>query len=247
MTMKILKSGPWISSFPPKPFLEKLDELKSAEGKRKILNLTKFRISLFTILTTYTWIGFILERIDNDLYNDLEFLEKLQLASQGVRVTADELPPSNTHLTHIDITSLIVFLNILMDDVTRFLKFLFRGESTPKTKSFDQLKKTMNNLEGQKLEELNGIIQNTDWYQDLKDLRDKPIVHRGEKDSAIGRHGEKIGIYLRYIQDQEVRETFISNLEIDTICKNVNNFLTDLNEFLCENFDYLPLEVAKMD
>lgn len=78
--------------------------------------------------------------IDNDLYNDLEFHKKLRLVSQGVRVTVDELPPSNPHLTNIDIVSLIVFLNILMDDTARFLKFLFRGESTPKTKNFDKLK-----------------------------------------------------------------------------------------------------------
>lgn len=242
---KILKCKPWIGSFPLGLFLEKLNELKTAEGKRGILILTKFRVSLFTILITYTWIGFILKRIDNDLYNDLEFHKKLRLASQGVRVTADELSPSNPHLTNIDIVSLIVFLNILMDDIARFLKFLFRSESTPKTKNFDKLKKTMNNLEGQKLEELNRIIQNTDWYQELKELRDKPIVHKGQKDSGIGIQGERIGIYLRYIQDRKIRETFISNLEIDRICENVYDFLKSLNEFLCRNFDYLPLEATK--
>jgi len=234
-----------MESFPLNPFQEKLLELKSAEGKRRILIQTKFRVSLYTILTNYTWIGFIQKRIDNDLYNDLEYLKKLQLISQGVRVTADELPPSNAHLTHIDITSLMIFLNILMDDVTRFLKFLFRGESTPKTKSFDKLKKTINNLEGPKLEELNRIIQNTDWYTELKDLRDKPIIHHGDRDSGIGRQGNRIGIYLRYIQDRKIREKFISNLEIDIICGNVYCFLKDLNEFLCKNFDYLPLEVIK--
>jgi len=242
---KILKCKPWIGSFPLSLFLEKLNELKSAEGKRRILILTKFRVSLFTIFTTYTWIGLILKRIDNDLYNDLEFHKKLRLVSQGVRATADELPPSDPHLTNIDIVSLIVFLNILMDDIARFLKFLFRSESTPKTKNFDKLKKTMNSLEGQKLEELNRIIQNTHWYQELKDLRDKPIVHKGQKDSGLGIQGERIGIYLRYIQDRKIRETFISNLEIDRICENVYGFLKSLDEFLCRNFDYLPLEVTK--
>lgn len=245
MMTKILKFKPWIGSFPLSPFLKKLDELKSAEGNRRILILMKFRVSLFTILNTYTWIGFILKRIDNDLYNDLESHKKFQLVSKGVRVTADEMPPSNPFLTNIDIVSLIVFVNILMDDITRFLRFLFRGESTPKTKNFDKLKKTMNNLEGQKLEELNRIIQNTDWYQELKDLRDEPIVHRGDKDSGIGISGERIGIYLRYIKDRKIRETFISNLEIDKICENVYGFLKGLNEFLCRNFDYLPLEVTK--
>ena len=143
MMTKILKFKPWIGAFPLSPFLNKLDELKSAEGNRRILILMKFRVSLFTILNTYTWIGFILKRIDNDLYNDLESHKKFQLVSKGVRVTADEMPPSNPFLTNIDIVSLIVFVNILMDDIARFLRFLFRGESTPKTKNFDKLKKTM--------------------------------------------------------------------------------------------------------
>jgi len=205
----------------------------------------KFRVSLFTVLTTYRWIGFILKRIDNDLYNDLESHKKFELLSEGVRATADEMPTFNPFLTNIDIISLIVFVNILMDDIARFLRFLFRGESTPKTKNFDKLKKTMNNLEGQKLEELNRIIQNTDWYQELKDLRDNPIVHRGDRDSGIGIYGERIGISLRHIKDRKIRETFMSNLEIDKICENVYRFLKDLNEFLCKNFDYLPLEVPR--
>jgi hypothetical protein len=245
MMTKILKCKLWIDSFPLNPFSKKLDELKSAEGNRRVLILTKFRISFFTILNTYTWIRFILKRIDDDLYNDLESHKKLQLVSKGVRVIVDEMPPSNTILTNIDIASLIVFLNILMDDIARFLRFLFAGESTPKTRSFDKLKKTMNNLEGQKLEELNRIIQDTDWYQELKDLRDNPIVHKGHKGSGIRISGERIGVYLRYIQDQNTRETFMSNLEIDRICENVYGFLESLNEFLCRNFDCLPLEVKK--
>ena len=245
MITKILDHTSWIGSFPLSPFLNKLDELKSAEGKRRILILTKFRVSLYTILTTYTWIGFIIKRIDDDLYNDLECHKKLQLVSQGVRVTADELPPSNPFLTNIDIVSLFVFFCILMDDIARFLRLLMRGESTPKTKDFDKFKKTLDNCEGQKLEELNRIIQNTDWYQDLKDLRDHPIVHRGDKNSGIGIHGESIGIYLRYVEKKKIKETFISNRDIDGICENVHVFLKGLNEFLCRNFDFLPLEVTK--
>ena len=241
--MKILKIKPWLGAFPLSPFFKKINELKSAEGKRRIFILVKFRSSFWTILTTYTWIGFILKRIDNDLYNDLEHQKKIRIASQGVRVTVDELPPSNISLTNIDIVSFIIFINILMDDIARFLKFIFIGNSIPKTKNFDKLKKDINNFEDHNLEELNKIIQNTDWYIELKDLRDKPIIHQGGKESSLGTQGDIIGIYLRYTQNRKIREKFMSNLEVDIICDNIYNFLKDLNEFLCENFDYLPLEV----
>ena len=177
----------------------------------------------------------------------LDFWEKLDLVHQGVKVTAKELPPSNPQLTHLDIISLIIFLNILMDDITRFLRFLLIpiDEQTPKTKDFDKLKKTISSFEGQKLEELSQIVQNTRWYEELKELRDKHIIHRGEKNSGIGIIGNEIGIHLRYMEKGTIMEKYVSNLEIDRYCENIYNFLKDLNEFLCKNFDYLPIEVTK--
>lgn len=243
--MKILKcinqSIDWLGSYPLNPFEDKLEELKTVNEKRRILILTRFRFSLWTIHITYTWIGFILERIDNDLYNHLEFNKKLHLVDKEIKITADELPPSNPHLTKIDIISLTIFLNILMDDVTHFLYYIFIGESIPETNSFADLKKTVSNFEGNELEELNRIIQNTAWYRELKDLRDKPIVHHGLRNSAIGIKGNEIGIYLHYAQNQK----FMSNREIDLIADNVRFFLIDLNEYLCKNFDYLPLNGKK--
>lgn len=244
--MKILKLKPWLGAFPLGPFFERLNELKSAEGKRRILVLVKFRSSFWTILTTYTWIGFILKRIDNDLYNDLEHQKKLRMVSQGVRVTVHELPPSNISLTNIDIVSFIIFINILMDDVTRFLNYLFIGEAKPKTQNFDKLKKTLKDYEGYKLDELNIIVQDIDWFDELKVLRDKPIIHQGGKESSLGTNGGNIiGIYLRHTQNRKIIEKFMSNLEIDIIGDNVYRFLKDLNGFLCKNFDYLPLEIHR--
>jgi hypothetical protein len=76
-------------------------------------------------------------------------------------------------------------------------------------------------------------------------MRDWSIVHRGEKDSAIGLRCTRIGIHLRYKKEQKTTEKFISSREIDVICENVYRFLKDLNEFLCKNFDYLPLEIRE--
>lgn len=225
-------------------FREKLYEMKSAEDRKRILMRTDFRVSFNTVLVTYIWIGHILKRIDNELSNDLAFLETLRLVERGVHVTVNDLPPSDPNLTNIDIMSLIIFSNILMDDIARFLNFLFWGESKPKTKNFDVLKKTIGNFDGCGLEKLKQIIQNTSWYEQLKELRDKPIVHKGKKDISIGGKGQTIGIWLRYIRDGKIKEWFYANTDIDKLCGNMLRFLTDLNTFLCQNFESLPIKVV---
>ena len=81
----------------------------------------------------------------------------------------------------------------------------------------------------------------------------RPIVGQPEpilallnpSDSGVGIHEGRIGIYLRYIQDRKIRETYISNLEIEKMCENIYGFLKDLNEFLSSNFNHLPLEEPK--
>jgi hypothetical protein len=242
--MRVLKCEFWLRSFPLGPFLARIIELETARGKRSVLILPDFRVSLFSIRTIFIWISHILTRIDNDLDNALTFHKKTESADEGIPI--DELLPlMNPSMTNIDVISLIIFLNILMDHVARFLKFLFRSESTPKTKSFYDLKKSLKDFKSPRLLELNKIIQDTDWFQNLKNLRDHPIIHRGEKHSQIGIHKERIGIHLRYVENRMVKNVFLSNLEIDKICKNIYHFLEDLNEYLCTNFDYLPLEVVK--
>lgn len=243
--MKILKSESWWSSFPLNPFKGKIEKIKIVDGKRRILILGKFHVSLWTIMNTYVWIREVLRRTDDNFSNDLEFHKKTDLASQGIRVKADELPPSNLLLTCIDVVSLVVFLNFLMDDVARFLHFLFIGNSVPKTNNFEQLKKSISSFKGTKITKLIDIIQNTPWYDELKILRDKPIVHHRNLTSGIGLIGNEIGIHLQYVQNQKILGKFISNLEIDRFSNNVYHFLIDLNEYLCDNFDYLPLEVQK--
>ena len=245
--MKVLKCEPCLGlSFPLTTFLKKLENIKTAEGKRHILVLTKFRVRLWTIIIDYNYVSEILRRIDNDLYNDLEYMKKLRLVDSGIRVKADELPPANLYLTNIDIMSLIIFLNFMMDDIARFLHFLFKGNCVPETKSFAFLKKSVSKFEGNKLEKLIEIIRNTAWYDELIILRDKPIVHhRHLPGPGIGVTGNEIGIHLHHIQDNKIVEKFLSNLEINQLSSNVSRFLVDLNAYLCNNFNCLPLEVSK--
>lgn len=239
---KILTITPWGGSFPLNQFRLKMG--KTDQSNPELANQGNLRVNFDSILTIFTWIGVILERIDNNLDNDIRHQQKLREALQGKRVKYTELPPSDINKTCIDVVSLILFLNILMDDVSRFLRFIFKGAQCPRTKGFHQLRKDLGKFQGTHVSELNGIIQSTTWYPNLKDLRDKNIVHKGEKSSMIGTNLDEIGIFIRYIENRKVHEEYFSNKKVDYYCQNVHSFLTNLNYFLVKYYDELPLEVA---
>lgn len=243
--MKILDHQPWRGTFPLAPFFQKFYRLKSAKGKKRVFMLTDFRASFYTVSVTYTWIGYILDRVDNDLYNCLVFFDILERARPR-SVSADQLPQFDAHLTTIDVMSLIIFCNILMDDIARFLGFLFWGESKPRTGSFNDLKKTIQNFDGRGMQQLKNIIQNANWFDDLKELRDKPIVHKGEREPSAIKKGQEAGVWLRYVEKGRIKERFCSNRTIDNLCNNIYGFLADLNNHLCAIFDLLPIEVNQI-
>ena len=241
--MKILNHRPWFGTFPLEPIHIKIWELSRSEGNSRFISKHKLRISLSTVNVTYTWITNILMRIDDELNNHLEFTKKIRLLPEGVPVSFDELPPASSHLVNLDINSLIIYLHILMDDVSRFMEYLFVENRLLKHDKFLRLKNSINNYEGDRIEELNTIIQKTKWYNELNQLRKQPVVHTGVKIGGIEVRGETVGVYLRHFigKKNRLKSKFISNLEIDEMCDNVHSFLNELNEFLCTNFDYLPL------
>ena len=229
------------------PFRIKLVEFEVAEERQRILKNLILQFSLTTVSTTYRWVAEISRRIDDNLYNETGRFDILRRASQGERIIRDNLPPANSFLTTLDINSLIMFLDILLDDASRFLEYLFIEPHFLKFSSFKDLKNSMNNCEGERIDDLNKIIQRTDWYLELNRLRNESVVHVGARDSMVGMQGENVGIYLRTRtkRDKISEETFMSNLEIDELCDNVHSFLRELNDYLCNNFDYLPLESRK--
>lgn len=238
--MKILNHSPWFGTFPLNPFRRKIWELN--EGNSSFTSMRKASIPLNTVLVTYTWITYILERIDNSMSNHLIFSKKLDSAQRGEHVSFEALPPSGYFL-NLDINSFIIYLHILMDDVSRFMEYLFIENSILKHNKFLRLKNSLNNCIGDKIEELSVIFQKTEWYKELNDLRRQPAVHTGVRIGGIVTQGEIVGIYLRHFigKKRRLKSIFISNLEIDEMCDNAHSFLEELNGFLCTNFDYLPL------
>lgn len=244
--MKILNHSPWFGTFPFKRFRTKIWGLKVSEGKSRFISGHHARISLNTVLVTYSWISDILERIDNSMNNHFIFSRKLDSVKRGEHVSVKELPPSG-HFLNLDINSLIIFLHILLDDVSRFKEYLFVENRILQYDKFLRLKKSLKKCNGDKIKELSVIFQKTEWYKKLNDLRRQPVVHTGVRMGQIMTSGENIGVYLMQFKGKKKRidSVLISNLEIDEMCDNIHSFLEELNEFLCVNFDYLPFNIKE--
>ena len=244
--MKILNHHPWFGTYPLKPFFIKIWELGLSKGNSRFISKQELRISLSTVNVTYTWITNILMRIDNELNNHLEFSKIIGLLPESVPVSIDNLPPDSATLANLDINSLVIFLHILMDDISRFMEYLFVENNIAKQGKFLSFKKSIDTCEGDKIEELNEIVQRTKWYGELNDLRRLPAVHMGVRIGGIEVRGENVGVYFRHYKGKKgkkrkLKSKYISNLEIDDLCDNVHSFLEELNEFLCVNLDHLPL------
>jgi len=225
----VLKDILWSGHFPLADFRKKIVDLKpgQVEGRRRVLIKPIFKLHLESVISLYTWIGFILKRMDIILSKSLE-----------------EEFPSQIHYLNIDIMSFIVFCHIMMDKIARLFDYLLWGQSKPKTRDFRRFKDDISNYTGNKLEDLKKIIEKISWYKEFDDVRDDPIVHKGYHQSALQRMGKRIGIILGHINGNgKYHENFYSDIEIKKLSINILKFLADINNFLCENFDFIPLEV----
>jgi hypothetical protein len=247
LEMRVLNHTPWGGAFPLSHFNKKIHEFEVVDERQNVLKNLYFQYSLGTVSTTYQWLVNIIERIDENFFNVIPHSKILARVSQGDRIHYDELPPIKVPVINLDVYSLIIFLDILLDDTSRFLEYLFIEPHFLKFGCFKDLKYSMNKCGGERIEELNKIIQSTDWYLELNKLRNQPVVHIAARQNMIERRGDNVGIYLRTRTSKyKISEIkFMSNLVIDELCDNVHSFLKELNNFLCNNFDYLPMESRK--
>jgi hypothetical protein len=250
--MKILKCDIWLSSpFPLAPFTEKLGSVKIEQEKTQVwAKKSELWVRLWAVTVDYSHVREILRRIDEDFFDSLECLRKLGQDVKGIRVKSDELLPANyIQLTNIDVTSLVLFIKFLMDDIARFMRLLLKPSErcSPKFKNFTIFKKTILNFEGNKLEKLKQIIEDAydTWFEEIDIIRNKPIVHFRRVPLNLCLEGNEIGVRLQYRANNKTEEKFISNLQVDYLCNHAYRFLIDLNEYLCSNFEHLPLEISE--
>jgi len=222
----------WYGHYPLDPFRKKLMQLKISNiknNKQKIFLSPKFRLFLESIGYVYTFIGFIIKRIVDEISNDMK-----------------EEFPSSIYQINIDIYSFILFSHILMDKIPHLINYLVKGETKPKIKSFTSFKKEINKCKGEHIDELKEIINRTSWYKQLDSLRDKAIVHKGRETASLGRTIDDIGIYFHWFDDKNnFNEYYFSNKHVEQLANNILTLLRELDVFFIKYFHEFPIKIEK--
>jgi len=240
MSQKILDYECWLVGSPLGQFLSRLDELRPQalkETKREVLVLTRFRVCIWEITAFSRYLGWILERLSDDFS---KFLEPDLTPSHGKTVEFW----ATIYPVNLDFISFILFARILMDKISSLLHMIVVGEDKPSEISFYDWRKRVGDYEGEGLEELKKIINDADWFDELKDVRDDYIVHHGMLLSpSIGIVGEQIE--LRFYSHTRKRDVAFTIKKIQKLSDDIHQFLEDLTGFLCDNLDLLPITILK--
>lgn len=243
MSTKILDYHSWIGKWPLGPFedkLSKLDPQKLKGSKRYKLVLMGFRALLWDILNFLRYIGFIIKRLND---NFLKCLNPDLTPKRGIEF-ARTGGFGNIWAINVDLISFIFFSRILMDKISRLLFNIVDGGNKPSSKSFQDWRKKIGKYDGEGLGELRKIIENADWFDELKTLRDDYIVHHGFQLAHIAVSENQLGMDLR--SSSKEKEVFYTIESIQKLSQKMYEFLEDLNKFLCDNFDLLPIRITKI-
>lgn len=224
----------WLSS-PMGPFLDKLRTMKPDEvldTKRYRLVLMKFHVKIWDIISYGNKIGWILKRLDEDVKLILDSRKK-----GALDITFGTLPYAS-----IDIDSFLIFSRILMDKIARILYDIIDCRKKPSETSFHEWRKSIDKYEGEHFEGFRQLLNNADWFTDLKDLRDDYVTHSGISIGGVILDGT---ISFQLVTKLKGKQKIISLDEIITLSEQLYSFLQDFNRILCAHFNILPIKVTK--
>ena len=152
----------------------------------------------------------------------------------------------------LDVKTLIININIFMDVLAKFLVlFIKKSEKLPESKNFPRFKKHLKNYKGREIDELKKIIyENTEWFDDIKDLRDDFVIHH-----PAGRHALEFFDGIAHIPLTTTKKEYnrghiidgaiaksISLEKIDSTLSQLKELLKELNKYLYEKINTLPFE-----
>jgi len=151
----------------------------------------------------------------------------------------------------LDVKTLLINIMIFMDILTQFLSLCIKSKKQPRSSSFARFKKDLKNYRGRGIDELKEMIyENTDWFDEVKDLRDDFIVHHPAARHTLEFHDgiahiplttTKKGYDQRHIVLGAIAKS-ISIEKIDSTLSQLKELLKELNEYLCERINTLPFE-----
>ena len=158
MEYALLDYVSWLfTSSPLGAFLERLRELKPDElkgTKRYKMVLAGFHALVWDVLIFSGHVGWIIRRLDVDISH---CLEPDLTPKRGRRLAT--IPFETFSLLAVDLSSLILFGRILMDKIARLMHNIIVGEAIPSSSDFTDWRSKVDELKGEDLEELRGIIE----------------------------------------------------------------------------------------
>lgn len=236
MPEKILDWETWFTSTPLSPFIEKLDTLdpEKVKGTNRWKYVTPiYRFLVWDIITMFRWIGQTLRRLNRDFHNVIndDHRPKKEPEDNYFNVL---------FLVNIDFNTLIGFLGILLEKVARLLYNSTEG-NRPYSIRFSKWRDDMVNGKYLVPNDLEELMRKTLWYSKFEKLRNKYTIHYGY---SIGGIVDNTKIQL-LSHNEEDKEILYNIDDMQELCYDVISFFEELNKFLCENFDSLPIKIKK--
>ena len=226
----------WLTIFPLEPFKLKLKSLSNAEPQNARLKpffSTTFFFQIIDITQMFRIIGYILRRLNEDFIN-LQPLTDFD----GLTVKGSEELITDMSLTTLDFTSLIIFLNMLMEKAARLLHSSSTGDK-PSNFSFNDWKEKISKDKIIVPATLGEIVSSTPWFDDLRELRVKYVIHHNFSICAIS---EKNEIRIRSSL-KDYKEEKLSIEDMQKISNEVYDFFVTLSGYLCDNVNTLPIRI----
>lgn len=136
----------------------------------------------------------------------------------------------------IDMTTYLLYSKIYMNKIAKVLSlFTHNGYSSDSFNSWY--------INSDKIIEpdLKNIIKNAKWFENVKFMRDKYIVHNAWSDGSIIIHPVITLRFFSYVKN--FLEKRISIIDIYNLDNNMHNFSHKLNDYLCKNLNKIPIKV----
>lgn len=231
------------------------EKLESNETYVEVSLRKKLRLKCLDLHCVFLDLALIVSRINEDgsIVNRQEELFKIahdRMWTDEEEKEYESLQFSINYLL-LDVKTLLVNIVIFMDVLAQFLSLCIRSEKQPKSKSFSSFERDLKKYEGREIEELKKMIgENTDWFDDVKDLRDDFIIHHpAARHTLEFRDGvayiplttTKKGHDQRHIVLDAIARS-ISIEKIDSILSQLKELLKKLNEYFYKNIHMLPFE-----